>query len=125
MKESARKARLQPISCKPVHCIGSPSAAMKSCRVHNHLRVLQAARRARMRDTAARAESRARVPLFCVTVIVFCISFCIVGAACAAPWLIFYSRTSFFLLRSKNAICLLTRASSMASVRSSQIITAS
>ena len=123
--------RLQPINCRPVHCIGSPSEAMKSCRVVNHLRarcatcsVLHAARRARMEKTAARAVSRARVPLFCVTVI-FCILFCVVGAACAAPWLIFYSRTSFLLLRSKNAICLLTRASSIASVRSSQIITAS
>lgn len=93
MKERARKARLQPINCRPVHCIGSPSAVMKSCRVHSHLRarcaacsVLHAARRARMRATAARAVSRARVPLFCVTVIVFCILFCVVGAAHAAPW---------------------------------------
>lgn len=71
-------AKLQPMSCRPVHWIGSPSAAMKSCRVHSHLRalcaafnVLHAARRARIKETAARAVSRARVPLFCVTVIVF------------------------------------------------------
>lgn len=75
---------------------------MKSCRVHNHLRalrvasnVLQAARRARMRDTAARAESRARVPLFCVTVI-FCILFCVVGAAHAAPWLVYATVAPLF-----------------------------
>ena len=94
--------RLQPINCMPVHCIGSPSAAMKSCRVVNHLRalcaacsVLHAARRARMMATAARAVSRERVSLFCVTVIFF-ILFCVVGTACAAPWLVYSTVAPLF-----------------------------
>nr|DAR58955.1 MAG TPA: hypothetical protein [Caudoviricetes sp.] len=85
---------------------------MKSCRVHNHLRalrvasnVLKAARRARMRDTAARAESRARVPLFCVTVI-FCILFCVVGPRVRLPgWCILQSHL-FFIVEVKKCYLL-------------------